>query len=191
MQTQEMDIPCITSEDIQPEVDYWKPSIVGFVIGANPPGAIMDGFFRRIWKEQGIDKVITIDRGMFLIRFKTMEQHDKILAMGRVFFDYKPVILKAWHVEMELSKKDIQRIPIWIQLDLFFKDKLQYARCMIEVKVDQNILETVNFKKEKNGIITVSITYEWKLETCKKCKKLGHSENQCYVKEANKKKKKI
>ncbi|KAL2937602.1 Outer capsid glycoprotein VP7 [Bienertia sinuspersici] len=178
----------------------------------------MDGFFRRIWKEQGIDKVITIDKGMFLIRFKSMEQREKFLAMGRVFFDYKPVILKAWHVDMELNKEDIQKIPIWIQLELHFKywgqkcleriiqpvrnllkvdsmttnrDKLQYARCMIEVKVEQIFPETVKFKNEKNEIITVGINYEWKPETCKKCKKLGHNENQCYVKEANNKQKKI
>ncbi|KAL2937191.1 Potassium channel subfamily T member 1 [Bienertia sinuspersici] len=124
----------------------------------------MEGFFRRIWKEQGVDNVITIDIGIFLIRFKTMEQRDKILAMGRVFFDYKPVILKPWHMDMKLRKEDIQRIPIWAQLSLHFKywghkyldkiikpvgtlikvdsmtanrDKLNYDRCMIEVKVDQ------------------------------------------------------
>ncbi|KAL2896887.1 Phenylalanine--tRNA ligase alpha subunit [Bienertia sinuspersici] len=209
-----MDIPCITIEDIQPEVDYWKPSIIGFVVGANPPGVVMDGFFRRIWKQQGIDKVITIDKGMFLIRFQSMENRDKVLAMGRVFFDYKPVILKAWHVDMEINKEDIQIIPIWVQLDLHFKywgqkcleriiqpvgnllkvdtmtangDKLQYARCMIEVKMDQMFPEQVKFKNEKNEIINVGIKYEWKPETCKKCKKLGHNEEQCYAKDPKKK----
>ncbi|KAL2923717.1 Nuclear protein MDM1 [Bienertia sinuspersici] len=151
---------------------------------------------------------------MFLIRFQSMENRDKVLAMGRVFFDYKPVILKAWHVDMEINKEDIQKIPIWVQLDLHFKywgqkfleriiqpvgnllkvdtmtanrDKLQYARCMIEVKMDQMFPEQVKFKNEKNEIINVGIKYEWKPETCKKCKKLGHNEEQCYVKDPKKK----
>ncbi|KAL2930019.1 LINE-1 retrotransposable element ORF2 protein [Bienertia sinuspersici] len=218
MQNHEADIACITADDIQPEVDYWKTSIVGFVIGANPPGNVMDGFFRRIWKEHGVDKVITIDRGTFLIRFNTLEQRDRVLAMGRVFFDYKPVILKPWHIDMDLTKEDIQRIPIWVKLNLHFKywgqnclarimkpvgtlikvdsmtanrDRLQDARCMIEVKVDQVFPEEVKFRNEKNDIIDVGIKYEWKPESCKKCKKLGHDETQCYIKEKTSKEKKI
>ncbi|KAL2900331.1 hypothetical protein RDABS01_025413, partial [Bienertia sinuspersici] len=169
-----------------PEVDYWRPSIVGYVVGANPPGAVMDGFFRRIWKQQGIDKIITIDR----------------------------VILKAWHVDMEIKQRGSSENTIWVQLDLHFKywgqkcleriiqpignllkvdtmtanrDKLQYARCMIEVKMDQIFPEQVKFKNEKNEIINVGIKYEWKPEICKKCKKLGHNEEQCYVKDPKKK----
>ncbi|KAL2938700.1 FERM domain-containing protein 5 [Bienertia sinuspersici] len=178
----------------------------------------MDGYFRRIWKEHGVDKIITIDRGTFLIRFNTMEQRDKILTMGRVFFDYKPVVLKPWHVDMELNKEDIQRIPIWVKLNLHFKywgqtcmeriinsvgtlikvdsmtanrEKLQYARCMIEVKIDQAFPEAVRFKNEKNEIVIVDIAYEWKPESCKKCKKLGHDETQCYMKEKTSKVKQV
>ncbi|KAL2925388.1 Centromere protein I [Bienertia sinuspersici] len=124
--------------------------------------------------------------------------------MGRVFFDYKPVILKAWHDDMEINKDDIQKIPIWVQLDLHFKywgekcleriiqpvgnllkvdsmtanrDKLQYARCMIEVKMDQSFPDQVRFKNEKDQIINVGIKYEWRPEICKKCKKVGHNES--------------
>ncbi|KAL2901019.1 Sterile alpha and TIR motif-containing protein 1 [Bienertia sinuspersici] len=138
---------------------------------------------------------------MFLIRIKTMEQRDKTLPMGRVFFDYKLVILKPWHIDMEPTKVDIQQIPIWVQLDLHFKywrqkcleriiecvgtlikvgsmtanrDKLKYARCMIDVKINQPFPEVVKFKNERNEISNVGITYEWKHETCKKCKNLGH-----------------
>ncbi|KAL2929363.1 LINE-1 retrotransposable element ORF2 protein [Bienertia sinuspersici] len=218
MHTHDEEIPCITVDDIQPEVEYWKSSIVGFVIGANPPGNVMDGFFRRIWKDYGVDKVITIERGTFLIRFNSMEQRDKILTMGRVFFDQKPVILRPWHIDMDLNKEDIQRIPIWVKLNLHFKywgqnclkriiqpvgtlikvdsmtanrDKLQYARCMIEVKIDQEFPEEVRFKNERNEIVNVNISYEWKPETCKKCKKLGHDENQCYIRVNTVKVKKI
>ena len=40
----------ITEEDIEDEVNFWKPSIVGFVAGANPPLHVLEGFVRRIWK---------------------------------------------------------------------------------------------------------------------------------------------
>ncbi|KAL2896364.1 Exodeoxyribonuclease 7 small subunit [Bienertia sinuspersici] len=147
----------------------------------------MDGFFRRIWKEYGVDKVITIDRGTFLIRFNTMEHRDKILSMGRVFFDYKPVVLKPWHIDMDLNKENIQRIPIWVDAMTANRDKLQYARCMIEVMIDQAFPDIVRFKNEKNEIVNVDINYEWKPEGCRKCRKLGHDETQCYIKEKSSK----
>ncbi|KAL2893162.1 30S ribosomal protein S2 [Bienertia sinuspersici] len=108
-------------DDIQPEVDYWKPSIVSFVIGANPPGKIMEGFFRRVRREHGVDKVITIKRGMFLVRFNSMENIDKVMNMDRLFFDSKPVVLKPWHLDIDVTQDEIKRIPIWVHMELNFK----------------------------------------------------------------------
>ena len=39
----------ITQADIAEEVNYWLPSIVGYVAGANPPLNVFEGFARRIW----------------------------------------------------------------------------------------------------------------------------------------------
>ncbi|KAF4367761.1 hypothetical protein G4B88_004993 [Cannabis sativa] len=41
----------ITSRDIEDELNYWKPSIVGYVAEANLPLNILEGFAKRIWKE--------------------------------------------------------------------------------------------------------------------------------------------
>uniref|UniRef100_A0A803PB52 Uncharacterized protein n=1 Tax=Cannabis sativa TaxID=3483 RepID=A0A803PB52_CANSA len=38
----------IQLEDIEDEISYWSPSIVCYVLGANPPLSILDGFARRI-----------------------------------------------------------------------------------------------------------------------------------------------
>ncbi|KAL2923996.1 hypothetical protein RDABS01_015487 [Bienertia sinuspersici] len=193
-------------DDIQPEVDYWKPSIVSFVIGANPPGKIMEGFFRRVWREHGVDKVITIKRGMFLVRFNSMENRDKVMNMDRLFFDSKPVVLKPWHLDIDVTQDEIKRIPIWVHMELNFKywgakclekivkpvgtlikvdnvtaqrKKLHYARCMIEVDINQKFPMAVQFLNEKNEITNVPITYEWKPEICSKCKRMGHASQQC------------
>ena len=42
----------ITQEDIAEEVNFWVPSIVGYVAGANPPLNVFEGFARRIWGEK-------------------------------------------------------------------------------------------------------------------------------------------
>ncbi|KAL2937663.1 Beta-galactosidase BgaA [Bienertia sinuspersici] len=151
----------------------------------------MDGFFRRVWKEYGVDKVTTLKSGMFMIRLKCMEFRDKILNMDRLFFYRKPVMLKARHMDMDLTKDDIYDIPIWVNLDLNFKYwgekclekiirpvgklikrdahtvqrvKLSYAHCRIDVSINQHFPASVNFINEKKEVTTVPIVYEWRLE---------------------------
>lgn len=85
-----------------------------YVFGANPPINVIQGYFRRILKNLGVDKVSLVSHGIFIIRFTTMENRDKIIAMPRPFFDNKPVFLKAWEPDMELCKEDVRSIPTWV-----------------------------------------------------------------------------
>ena len=106
----------ITEDDIQDEVDFWNSSIICYVLGANPPIYVMEGFIRRIWKKLGVDKVVSLKKGMFIVRFMSMESRDAVLHGGFHFFDKKPVIIKAWTPEMDLTKDGIHTVPMWIQL---------------------------------------------------------------------------
>lgn len=67
----------------------------------------MEGFIRRIWEKLGIDKVAAIGKGLFIVRLKTMEQRDAIIKGGFQFFDKKPVVVKAWHHDMDLSQEEV------------------------------------------------------------------------------------
>ena len=58
----------ITMEDIEDEVDYWKSSMVCYVLGANPPLSVIEGFSRRVWNDK-VKKVGKFSYGIFLIRF--------------------------------------------------------------------------------------------------------------------------
>lgn len=78
------------------------------VIGANPSYLIMDGFLRRIWANRGIDKVVVISKGVFLVRFHNLADCDVVLAEGFQFFDKKPVIVKKWNPDMDFKKEDIK-----------------------------------------------------------------------------------
>lgn len=198
----------IDVEDIQEEIDFWNSVVICYILGANPPIYVMEGFIRRIWKNMGVDKVASVDKGVFIVRFTTIVNRDKVLNGGFQFFHKKPMIIKAWTPELDLSKEVMRIVPMWIQLhnlDLKYwgerslfkiagligkvvktdqathkRERLQYARVvLVEAVVDQEFPEHVCFQNEKNTHIQVKIVYEWKPELCSNCKQFGHLAANC------------
>uniref|UniRef100_A0A803PLB8 DUF4283 domain-containing protein n=1 Tax=Cannabis sativa TaxID=3483 RepID=A0A803PLB8_CANSA len=106
----------IDLEDIEDEINYWKPSLVCYVLGSNPPLHILEGFAKRKWSEK-VDKVKLLAYGVFLIRFHSIEQRDEVLNGGHIFFNRKPVIMKPWDPNSSVKKEDVKLVPIWIQLE--------------------------------------------------------------------------
>lgn len=76
----------IESEDIQEEIEYWSLVVVCYVLRANPPLTIMEGFFRRIWWKLGIEKVAFIGKGVFIVRFTIVETCLQVATEGFLFF---------------------------------------------------------------------------------------------------------
>lgn len=72
----------ITFEDIKSEVDFWVNAIVCHVLGANPPLQVMEGFFKRVWEKYGIDRVALVAKGVFIVRFTSFENRNKVLDEG-------------------------------------------------------------------------------------------------------------
>lgn len=197
----------IVSDDIQEEVEYWSSAVVCYVLGANPPFKVMDGFFRRIWGKLGIEKTAMVGKGMFIVRFATVEACLKVTTDGFQFFDQKPVITRMWDADMPLDKECIQKVPIWIKLpglalkywgekSLYkivglvgdalqmdkatkMKDRLQYARVMVEIQLQQDLPEVIYFCNEHGNVIDKQVEYEWRPTLCKKCGGIGHSEEEC------------
>lgn len=199
----------ISYDDIQPEIDFWESSIVCAILGAIPPLNVFEGFIRRIWKKYGVDKVAGINKGVFIVRFKTMEQCDKVLVVERPFFDYKPMIMKPWNPDVHFAKDEVRTIPIWVNVHVNFKywgftvlekivqsigsllktnqattnsDRLQFARCLIVVRMMQDLPDEVCFINEKGEVVDVKVEYQWKPILCDACKKLGHEIEKCRTK---------
>ena len=110
----------IELDDIQSEIDFWNSAVVCYVVGANPPINVMEGYVRRIWGGLKVDKVVLVKKGVYLVRFLSMESRDKVLQ-GHYFFDSKPLIVKPWDQDLDMDKEEVQVVPIWIQLKLNFK----------------------------------------------------------------------
>ncbi|KAL2928885.1 Protein-methionine sulfoxide oxidase mical2b [Bienertia sinuspersici] len=195
--------------DIQCEIEYWSSSLYVFVLGANPPTSVMDGFIRRVWREHAVDKVINIKKGLFLVHFKTKEHCNKAMEGEKIFFDSKPVLLKAWSQESDVDLDNIMTVPIWVHVHAHYKywsqkslekltrgigkfikvdhttanrERLAYARCMVEVKMEQFFPHQVCFLDEHNQKQSIPITYEWRPVKCNVCHLIGHDGGQCYKK---------
>lgn len=131
-----------------------------------------------------------------------MEKRDAVLTGGVPFFDSKPLIMKAWDANMDMEKENFDVLPTWVQSKVDFKywgdqclrklvapigkfmrvdkatelrEKLQYARILIEVKVDHDFPDQLSFVNEKGIEVVFEIHYEWKPVICDVCHHLGHS----------------
>lgn len=91
-------------------------SSVVYVLGANPPQNVMEGFVRRIWGKLGVDEVALAGKGIFFIRLAAFEFELKVLNGGLVFFYSKPVIMKPWDENVSMTKDLVRKIPIWVKL---------------------------------------------------------------------------
>ncbi|KAM6547170.1 hypothetical protein CsatB_018846 [Cannabis sativa] len=92
----------ITVEDIEDEVHFWSSSIVCYVLGANPPLSIIEGFIRRVWNGK-VDRVGSLSYGVFLVRFDTVEIRDEVLHGGYVCWKLFYQDLRSTHKYVDLT----------------------------------------------------------------------------------------
>lgn len=119
--------------------------------------------------------------------------------------------MKAWDVDMDLSKNNIRTVPIWMQLEnldlkywgqrALFKivgqisepiqvdaitkerERLSFPRVLVEVKLDQQLPDKVAFEDERGRDVYVNVKYDWKPNICKHCKGIGHETDKCRKRE--------
>ncbi|XP_019258689.1 PREDICTED: uncharacterized protein LOC109236904 [Nicotiana attenuata] len=163
-------------DDIKDELVYWKTAVICYVLGSNPHLTVIDGYFRRILGGLGIDKIAQINRRVFLIRFHTVESRTQVIEEGVQMFDKKPIVVKPWEPDVDVSKENVDRIPVWIRLkglDIKYwgknaltkiagligkplkvdrattnKERLAFARVLVELSINQQYPKQVMFENE-------------------------------------------
>ncbi|XP_009610985.1 uncharacterized protein [Nicotiana tomentosiformis] len=193
--------------DIKDEIIYWRSAVIYYVLGSNPPQTVMEGYFKRVRGALGIDKIAQVIRGIFIVRFHSMENKEKVVEEGIRIFDKKPIVVKPWRHVIRLDKQVVDKIPVWIRLmnlDIKYwgqntltkiagmignplkadrtttqKERLQYARILVEVEPNQMYRDMVMFENECGVIIDKEVRYEWKPVFCKSCVNFGHDIREC------------
>lgn len=149
---------------------------------------------------------LLVSKGVFLVRFATVEASLQVTTEGYQFFDQKPLITRIWDPDMSMEKTN-DNVRIWIKMpglpikywgerSLFkiaglvgravkmdmatkSKDRLSYARVMVEVPMKQQLPGTISFYNEHGKIVEQKLEYEWLPVVCKKCSGVGHNEEDC------------
>lgn len=126
--------------------------MVALVVGANPPLHVIDGCVRRIWKDLDIDTVGMVDKGVFMVRMKSIEFRDKAYESNGVMFDNKRFVIKPWTPEMQTNKTSLSCMPIWIQLP---KLKVEYRKESSPMKISDivgNIIKVDSATPQKSRL---------------------------------------
>ena len=84
----------IETQDVQPEIEFWKSVVLCSVLGANPPLEVIEGFIKRIWQNFDIDKICQVKKGVFLVRFKHLHEQSIVVQRGVYYFDNKSLLVK-------------------------------------------------------------------------------------------------
>ena len=184
----------ISCEDTENEVRYWQSSVVCFVLGVNPPLHVIEGFIKRIWKDNMAEKVGTMARGVFLVKLSAMKDVPKACASSGILFDKKPFLVKPWKQNMSYDKNDLAFVPVWVRfhkLDVVYWgesslrktggilgevlridnatlnfDKLMFARLLINMRIDGEFPVEVYLTDAIDNLIEVKVPYDRKPILC-------------------------
>ncbi|XP_062075575.1 uncharacterized protein LOC133779657 [Humulus lupulus] len=157
----------IELEDIEKEVHFWNSSLVCYVLGANPPLSVLEGFARRVWRTRGVDKKENVCKVPTWIQLTDLD-------------------LKYWG-ERSLFKIVSQLgKPLMVDPITKNREKLNFARLLIEVSINRDFPKLIFLENELAFNVSISVHYEWVLAYCSHCKGMGHKAIDYHRKEGKK-----
>ncbi|KAJ8424334.1 hypothetical protein Cgig2_029025 [Carnegiea gigantea] len=112
-----------------------------------------------------------------------------VVASWVYFVDKKPMLVKPWNPKLDIHAETIVSLPIWVQfigLELKYwgldslskignKTYLQYARVLIDINLDREFPDYIEFLNDQDVLIRQPVTYEWKPIRCAHCQMYRHT----------------
>lgn len=71
------------------------------------------GIIRRIWKDRSIDKIMKIDKGLFLVRFSNTDDQQLVLHKECVPFDNKLILVTKWTEDFVIDCAP--EVSVWVR----------------------------------------------------------------------------
>nr|XP_016515889.1 PREDICTED: uncharacterized protein LOC107832538 [Nicotiana tabacum] len=195
--------------EVEEQSRRWSTSLIGYVIGGSPQFKEMLKFVYGVWQFVTTPQVLIHDEGYFIFKFESDEDRDTVLHNGPYTFNNRPMILKKWDPDFQMSKENTKNIPVWVnfpELPIKFwtvenlgriassignpicTDKLtaqeariSYARMLIEMDVSQPLPETILIELAEGNNREQKLSYDWHPNYCQDCLVIGHGTGECRV----------
>ncbi|GKB95872.1 beta-caryophyllene synthase [Tanacetum coccineum] len=89
----------------------------GFFLGKKVAYPVVANYVRNTWgKYELVRLMFSSSTGLFSFQFSSMDGLDAMLENGPWFIRNNPLILKKWHPDENLLKKDVSTVPVWVKL---------------------------------------------------------------------------
>ncbi|XP_058746627.1 uncharacterized protein LOC131619555 [Vicia villosa] len=171
-------------------------------------------FMENSWNFIALPSLYYNDAGYFIVRFKSYDDMEKITAHGPYFIFGKPIFLKPWSPDFEITEDVLRVLPLWITLPnlplhLWGKSStskissvvgkpittdectakklwISYARVLVEVDITQKPRDVIWIKDHVGKKFEQKIEYEWRPRYCHSCLRVGHDCSQQKIKQTPK-----
>ncbi|GJU66740.1 retrovirus-related pol polyprotein from transposon TNT 1-94 [Tanacetum coccineum] len=94
----------------------YENSLVGFFVGKKVAFPIVKNYVMNTWAKFGFEKVMSDDEGMFYFKFSSFQGLEHVLEKGPWLIRNVPLILTKWSPNMTLSKDEVTRVPVWVNM---------------------------------------------------------------------------
>ena len=198
------DILHLKDEDVDDVEEIWGFCLVGLFSGRFP-GMEAIRTIRSGWK---VDCNYWIHRsGWIVFKFKSEEDRLSVLNGGPYFIYGRSLMLKNMPRCFRFGGEEFATVPVWVKLpDLpidcwnaralskiasrigkpittdkmtLTKERLSFARVMVEVDASKELVSSVEIKLPNGEIYNQFVEFEVTPKYCKKCKVFGHIEGNC------------
>ncbi|XP_074266898.1 uncharacterized protein LOC141590190 [Silene latifolia] len=197
----------IDGSDYADELKLWSNTLMGNVLGGRPTLKTVQEFVTKSWANIASPTVKYFKQRWFTFRFDSDVALNNVLKQGPWNVGHNILILKQWSPSFSLEMDRVAKVPVWILfpgLDPFLwtdkvmskmankigkplfadpattsKEKLSFARVLVEVDVSQELPSHVVINTPHLGQYSQKVVYEWLPYYCKCCGKLGHTSVNC------------
>ncbi|WMV19836.1 hypothetical protein MTR67_013221 [Solanum verrucosum] len=169
----------LAQEEIDKELHKWNCSLIAYFIGETPGYKSMQRYVMQFWANAAQPDLYLHEVGHYIIRFQNKEDMQEVFYNGPYTINNKPIILKPWSINFDLSKEFPTEIPLWVKfpnlpMTCWSKDSLSRIASAVEVNVSNPLPDEITVLESNGRQIKQTVTYDWRLKFCPQCSVVGH-----------------